>query len=451
MLPFVTTVSLSPPAAAAPASSSPAAHTSAAGRSSFEDVLDARIHDQADSDRDELETGSAAASQVAAAQATRPNAADEAPPTGDAQATPAAQATQAVADAGAQAPDGTAAATQAAQAGTAAQVVAGDAAGTAAAIAADVPAGEAAPDAPTAQTTVVDPVDVPQAAPTQPDEALQALTQAVDATIPEPTPADIAASAAAASLAPEETATPILPAETPEAATATTTATAGATADPAAEITPAALQPAADTGQQSAAGDATGDSPPETEAKAGAQSPGTEAPKTTAASHVVAQIENDAGSSATQSISTPTEPARLAEAQRTEIINQISQNITTLAKAGNSTLRIQLYPEELGKIDLRVTATSSGVGITLTADQSVTGKLLENQINQLRQSLDQAGVNLSSLNVSTGGGQSRQAWQQSANGNRFFAHNFLSSFPQEDSSAVLPSLQGAASGIDYRI
>jgi flagellar hook-length control protein FliK len=95
------------------------------------------------------------------------------------------------------------------------------------------------------------------------------------------------------------------------------------------------------------------------------------------------------------------EPDRLAEAQTTNIIGQIARQMEKLTQTGRQTLRIQLYPHELGHIDLKITSTSQGVGVTMLADNPVTGKLLEGQMAQLRQNLTDAGIQIANMQIGT--------------------------------------------------
>ncbi len=101
------------------------------------------------------------------------------------------------------------------------------------------------------------------------------------------------------------------------------------------------------------------------------------------------------------------EPARLAEAQSTEILRQISRQIAGSPNSGSQTIRIQLHPEDLGQIELRITSSSQGTHVSLIADQAVTGKLLETHIAQLKQTLSDAGVQMADVHVG------QQAPQQS--------------------------------------
>jgi flagellar hook-length control protein FliK len=101
------------------------------------------------------------------------------------------------------------------------------------------------------------------------------------------------------------------------------------------------------------------------------------------------------------------EPARLAEAQSTEILRQISRQVAGSPNSGSQTIRIQLHPEDLGQIELRITSSSQGTHVSLIADQAGTGKLLETHVAQLKQTLSDAGVQMADVHVG------QQAQQQS--------------------------------------
>lgn len=93
------------------------------------------------------------------------------------------------------------------------------------------------------------------------------------------------------------------------------------------------------------------------------------------------------------------EPARLAEAQTSDILRQISRQVAGTSGTGSQSIRIQLHPEDLGQIDLRISTSPVGTHVTLIADQSSTGKLLETHIAQLKQTLTDAGVQLANVHV----------------------------------------------------
>ena len=100
------------------------------------------------------------------------------------------------------------------------------------------------------------------------------------------------------------------------------------------------------------------------------------------------------------------EPARLAEARTPEIINQITKGIDLLSRADGQSLRIHLQPENLGRIDIRLSSGPEGVSVALHTENPMTGSLLERSLSELRTSLADAGINLANLSVNSGHSQS---------------------------------------------
>ena len=96
------------------------------------------------------------------------------------------------------------------------------------------------------------------------------------------------------------------------------------------------------------------------------------------------------------------EPARLAEARAPELMSQILDGLETLVKNKNVMMRLQLYPDELGHIELKVVSNSQGLGVYLRADQIATQQLLESQLSVLRQTLNSAGLNPAQIDIGQG-------------------------------------------------
>jgi hypothetical protein len=110
------------------------------------------------------------------------------------------------------------------------------------------------------------------------------------------------------------------------------------------------------------------------------------------------------------------EPARLAEAHQIEVFDQLSENVERLHSTGKTGLHLQLHPQELGRIDLRIANRADGLHVLISASQVETGAMLERSLEQLRHTLSQAGLELAQVSVSAGGsgGQSYGAWQGAA-------------------------------------
>lgn len=137
-------------------------------------------------------------------------------------------------------------------------------------------------------------------------------------------------------------------------------------------------------------------------------------------------------------------------------IQQIVQETAASLKAGKSTVHLQLTPQDLGTIDIRLTSDSKGLGITIMTEHASTGRMLESQVENLRQSLSDAGLNLSNLNFSMkdGSGQMGQNQAQTNQEDRSNSYNTLfqrswNSDTDAEKSATPSRLSLLQSSIDY--
>lgn len=84
-------------------------------------------------------------------------------------------------------------------------------------------------------------------------------------------------------------------------------------------------------------------------------------------------------------------------------IQQIAHEVDLSQQSGKSFVRIQLHPQDLGAIDIHLSSDAQGVGITIMTEHASTGRLLEGQMDALRQSLSDAGLHLTHMNFSMKG------------------------------------------------
>ncbi len=103
-------------------------------------------------------------------------------------------------------------------------------------------------------------------------------------------------------------------------------------------------------------------------------------------------------------------PSEMSGAHIQQIVNEVNQTL----QAGKTVVRIQLQPENMGKIDIRLSSDASGLGVTIMAEHASTRRLLESQTDILRQSLENAGLHLSHMNFGMKGqeGQSERPFYQ---------------------------------------
>jgi flagellar hook-length control protein FliK len=80
-------------------------------------------------------------------------------------------------------------------------------------------------------------------------------------------------------------------------------------------------------------------------------------------------------------------------------VRLVGQRIESLVRSDKTSLEVQLVPEQLGKIDLKLISSPQGTSVIIQAESASTGWLIEQNLPQLRHSLTEAGVQLSGLSV----------------------------------------------------
>ncbi len=145
------------------------------------------------------------------------------------------------------------------------------------------------------------------------------------------------------------------------------------------------------------------------------------------------------------------EPARLAEAPKNEVvINQVVNQLGQMVHSNRSTLRVQLYPEELGHIDLKVVTTKAGIDVTMIADRASTQEVLKSEMNSLKQNMHQAGIQLSDLNI---GQRQNSNHQQLFDEKQSFSASGYQPKISSDKESIdsTKQVQLRTSAIDYRV
>jgi len=113
-----------------------------------------------------------------------------------------------------------------------------------------------------------------------------------------------------------------------------------------------------------------------------------------------------------------TEPARLAEAQRPEVLQQVTSGVRILQRSGETSLKIQLHPESLGRIQLQLISEEDGVRVNMIADAESTSSMLQEHSSDLQHSLKHAGVPLLDIAVSHHDQQPSSPYPQNADPDR---------------------------------
>lgn len=88
-----------------------------------------------------------------------------------------------------------------------------------------------------------------------------------------------------------------------------------------------------------------------------------------------------------------------ADFEEAKIISQIIDQINVNAKQNITSMEMQLYPEHLGKVTIQVVAKDGGVTAQIQAENENVVKAIEGQISILRDSLNNQGVKIDSIEV----------------------------------------------------
>ena len=87
------------------------------------------------------------------------------------------------------------------------------------------------------------------------------------------------------------------------------------------------------------------------------------------------------------------------ETSATHIVRQVIEQIQLNAREGMTSMEIQLTPENLGKVNLQVTAKDGIVTAQITTDTLAAKEAIEAQINTLRENLNNQGLKVEAVEV----------------------------------------------------
>jgi len=136
------------------------------------------------------------------------------------------------------------------------------------------------------------------------------------------------------------------------------------------------------------------------------------------------------------------------------LVPQLADGIRLAFERQGSAVRVQLSPEGLGSVDLRVTSGQAGLAIRIAVEDPATRDLIQAAVGQLTQTLESRGISVAHLLVDLAVGQGRQdgstrqpSQQPSAAG------QFRSGDLQVGAENDVPAAEGpvAAYRIDYRV
>jgi flagellar hook-length control protein FliK len=133
-----------------------------------------------------------------------------------------------------------------------------------------------------------------------------------------------------------------------------------------------------------------------------------------------------------------------------DLVARLGHEITDMAQDGRTSLRIQLEPENMGRIDVRLVSGNDGVHVVMTAENANTSRLLESQLSNLRNNLSAAGIQLGGMSVGSQGAQNHFAGQNFANP-VFMAASLSSALGRDETvTETRQRVVATASGLDWR-
>lgn len=95
-----------------------------------------------------------------------------------------------------------------------------------------------------------------------------------------------------------------------------------------------------------------------------------------------------------------------------EMLRQVESGIYKTLNEGAKQLTLRLDPPELGKLNLQITVRGQEVSVALKAENADAGRMLQENLHQLRQTLEDQGLKVGKMEVQTqlSNGNSGQGW-----------------------------------------
>lgn len=120
------------------------------------------------------------------------------------------------------------------------------------------------------------------------------------------------------------------------------------------------------------------------------------------------------------------------ESMKQENISNIVQQARSVIKDGGGEMQIQLMPEGLGKVDLKVDVQNGNVNVEIMAENKATKSLFENSMNDIKGALENQNLRVETVKVDVSGDLEKHFSEgQLDMMNRDFAQGFLGQFREE--------------------
>ena len=108
----------------------------------------------------------------------------------------------------------------------------------------------------------------------------------------------------------------------------------------------------------------------------------------------------------------------MAETQTQDVMDQIMEYMKVQVKADTTNLEMQLHPESLGTVNIRIAAKDGVLTAQFTAQNEAVKNIIEGQITLLQQNLDEQGVKVEAVEVNVAAQQFDRNLEQGKGSNK---------------------------------
>ncbi|MBI9044902.1 MAG: flagellar hook-length control protein FliK [Anaerolineaceae bacterium] len=130
------------------------------------------------------------------------------------------------------------------------------------------------------------------------------------------------------------------------------------------------------------------------------------------------------------------------------VVNQIDFGIKEMISTNKNSLNIQIHPEQLGKINIKLVSNADGLQIFMTSEKGSTTQLLESNLDQLHSLLQDAGVNIGGMNINLQQQDLAEDMYEGQDENRYNLH--VSFDREEELIPMVYPKEFATSALDFQ-
>lgn len=142
-----------------------------------------------------------------------------------------------------------------------------------------------------------------------------------------------------------------------------------------------------------------------------------------------AQVKNNQN---IQNIQNMIQQPQFSDLESEQNINKIIQNSQAMIKDGGGEMKIQMTPEGMGEINLKVLVEKGNVNIEMIAENKETKKLMEKGLLDLKTTLASHKLNVDGIKIDVADQLQNQMQEEFKNQERDFARQFMQDFRQSN-------------------